>query len=569
MDTTIEKNKGQLDELITRLTSLVVIERIYCIEQVDGNNTRTGLIILISDKKNKVLSELTPIFNVVLADYPHYWYRAYFSYIVKDGIKKGNLFFYDTCRPENLLYTNPTSDFILIPEAFDINSLMDKAKRNFQKEMDKINAIKEGALFYYEKGNYPQTAFMVHQQIEITYRAIELFTLGKDKVTHSIRVHQDCVRPHMQDLGNVFNESNAEEDKLMRHLDDAYLAVRYEDGFQIRKEKIVLAIEKAELVYKMVNQIYLDMLKVFEDKHISGTSTEKDKAEEITVPNQLISENDLNSIVEKIALHKGAKRIYCFGKRTYEAERKMLLLNESQHKMHVHYDLLIITEENIEQELYNLQGMNNSEQNTDKFSFVVLTKKQVQKGLEMHQRFLLGALKNGLTLFSNGDDLAELLGEVQYIEQYSKKELDRFLVDWYNRYNNAESFIESANDLSSCESLPAQLSMFNQGLEQLCLGLLQVFIDYKPNRNSLGHLMDLCCSFLSFPEEIFPRTNIEDLELFSTLTDSFNKVRYTGNIDASSNELGIILKRCNLFLEKADEAARKKIKEMKEKQYEL
>jgi len=28
---------------------------------------------------------------------------------------------------------------------------------------------------------------MVHQQIELAYRAVELFAMGKDKITHSIR----------------------------------------------------------------------------------------------------------------------------------------------------------------------------------------------------------------------------------------------------------------------------------------------------------------------------------------------------------------------------------------------
>lgn len=567
MDMTIEKDKIRLNELIERLTGLVTIERIYRIQQIDGDNIRTGLIILISDKRNKVLSELTPILNVVFADYSNYWYRAYFSYMVKDSIKKGNLFFYETCRQDNLLYTDPTSDFVLIPEPYKINGLIDKAKHNFQKEINKVKAFKEGATFYFEKGNYPQTAFMVHQQIEISYRAIEMFTMGKDKITHSIRVHQDCVRPHMHDLGNVFNEANADEDKLMRHLDDAYLAVRYEDGYQMRREKIILAMEKAELVYNMVNQIYEDMLNAFQNRYSSEINAEENKTEENTSSNPPTVENTLKSIIEKISLHKGAKRIYCFGKRTHEVGRR-LFINDNGNELntHVHYDLLVVTEENIEQELYDLQGQINSN-NDLSYTVLLLVHRigDVKKYLSEGNRFFSLALTRGELVHS--DNYGSTDWELKSCPENLGKDivLNKFTIHWHNRYWNAKGLIDASMNIMDYDCCAIQILMYHQAVEQICLGLMYSFLDYNPVRRNLSHLFDVCCSFMTFPDVAFPRRTDEDLKLFNILVESFNQIRYKGYFDFSDEVVTILGKRCENLLEMANNAVKNHLEEMKNK----
>lgn len=567
MDTAIEKNKNGLSELINRIINLVKIERIYGLDKAEGTNIRTGLIILISDKKNKVLSELIPIFNTILADYPNYWYRIYFSYMVKDSIKKGNLFLYDTCVPDNLLYSNPTSDFILIPELFSINNLIDKAKRNFQKEIDKVKAFKEGALFYFENENYAHTAFMVHQQIEISYRAIEVFAMGKDKITHSIRVHQNYVRPHMLELGNVFDEANAEEDKLLRHLDDAYLAVRYEDGYQIRKEKVVSAMEKAEIVYDMVVQIYSDMLNIFMNKHNSGTSKEKNNTEDFTVSNPSKIEGALKAIIEKIAIFKGSKKIYCFGKRTHEVGRRLVIIdNENGCNIHVHYDLLVITEENIEQELYDLQGQTNND-NELTYSILLLAHKveDVKKRLSEANRFFSSIITKGELVYEDHGKSKDWVLEVCSENQRNEGDLDKLRINWHNRYWNAKGLIDASMNIIDYECCAIQILMLNQAIEQICFGMIYSFLDYNPVRKNLSHLFDICCSFMTFPDVVFPRRTEEDLKLFSTVVDSFAQVRYKGWFEISDEVVTILGRRCENLLEMADNSIRTNLDEMAKK----
>lgn len=564
MDTLNEKNKNRLSELLKRITNLIIIERIYGLEKAESNNIRTGLIILISDKKNAVLSEMIPIFNTILADYPNYWYRIYFSYMVKDGIKKGNLFLYDTCVPGNLLYSDPTSDFILIPDSLSINNLLDRANRNFQKEMNKVKSFKEGSLFYFEKENYPHTAFMVHQQIEISYRAIEVFTMGKDKITHSIRVHQNYVRPHMLELGSVFDETNAEEDKLLRHLDDAYLAVRYEDGFQIRKEKIVLAMEKAEIVHDMVNEIYSDMLNIFKIKYNSGTSSQKDNNKEIAVSNPPEMEHYLKTIIEKIAIFKGDKRIYCFGRRTHDVGRRLVIIDtENERNIHVHYDLLVITEENIEKELYDLQGQINNDHDLS-CNILLLAHKieDVKQHLSEGNRFFRSVLTKGELVYADNNKSNEWIFEYDRENQIKNSDLDKFRINWHNRYWNAKGLIDASMNIMDYECCAIQILMFNQAIEQICFGLIYSFLDYNPVRKSLSHLFDICCSFMTFPDVVFPRRTEEDLKLFNIVVEGFTKVRYKGWFDISDEVVTILGKRCENLLELADNSIRTNLDEM-------
>lgn len=257
-------NKDQIQEIIARIMNMVMVEHIYRTTRLNQNKPLTELIILISNECSKTLMEYLPLMDMVFEDYPDYCYRLYHVHQVRDSIKKGNLFFYAVCTAENLCYTDPDEELKLFSGLQDLENVIDKAKNAFNKEMAKIQAFNEGAGFYWQKENHALTAFMVHQQIELAYRAIELFAMGKDKVTHAIRVHQKHVKPYLPALATLFEESDDDENRLMQQLDDAYLKVRYGEGYQINKEKLLKAMEKGVLVQQMVAGIYEKMIAEFE-----------------------------------------------------------------------------------------------------------------------------------------------------------------------------------------------------------------------------------------------------------------------------------------------------------------
>lgn len=317
-------NIDQTNEIVTRIVNLIMVQQIYHSERLLDGQSCTELIILISDKCSKTLIELFPIIDMVFEDYPGYCYRLYHVHQAKDSIKKGNLFFYQVCVPENLCFSDPMAELNLFSQMQSLENVIEKATKAFNIEMAKIQAFNDGANFYWGKENYALTAFMVHQQIELAYRAIELFAMGKDKMTHAIRVHQKHVRPYLPELGDLFDEADDDENKLMQHLDDAYLKVRYGEGYQINQEKLLKAMKKGEEMQQKVNDIYGEMIVEFEDRLANQqTATTTCVTDETITQNidmeietatlaakEILTEGYMADIVAIITKHVDVERIY-------------------------------------------------------------------------------------------------------------------------------------------------------------------------------------------------------------------------------------------------------------------
>lgn len=275
--TTPQTKETTLEAIIRRTVNLIMVEQIYQTNRIYRGSNCTELIILISDQCGKVPDELFPVVDMIFEDQPGYCYRLFKAHQVRNSLKRGNLFFYEVCSIENKLYSKPCSVYSLLPEMVDIDEIFVKAKEGFRKEIVKTTAFNEGAKFYFKKQNYALTAFMVHQQIELTYRAIELFAMGKGKVTHSIKVHQKHVAPYLHDLGLLFDETKEDENILMQQLDDAYLAVRYESDYQISEQQLDIAIKKGILAQKIVSRIYNEFLSTLKQKYLPEDNIAKYK----------------------------------------------------------------------------------------------------------------------------------------------------------------------------------------------------------------------------------------------------------------------------------------------------
>ncbi|UZJ63717.1 hypothetical protein OKW96_14895 [Sphingobacterium sp. KU25419] len=98
--------------------------------------------------------------------------------------------------------------------------------------------------------------------------------------------------------------------------------------------------------------------------------------------------------------------------------------------------------------------------------------------------------------------------------------------------------------------------LYNQAIEQACLGLLEYYLGYKPYQYNLMHLYDLCCSFWSFPNDIFPRSTIEEIDLFNNLVNTVKDIRYKGNTDMDWDEVYRYEARCERFIEECGKLVR-------------
>lgn len=123
---------------------------------------------------------------------------------------------------------------------------------------------------------------------------------------------------------------------------------------------------------------------------------------------------------------------------------------------------------------------------------------------------------------------------------------------WTNRLRIATTYLESELQIEGSGIECVQHSMLHVVVEQVCLGMIAVFLGYRPTHYSLEYLFDLCSLFTPLANEIFPRQTTEDKQLYALLTTNFGTLRHALTNYHGFTYTELLSKRCGLFVEQAE-----------------
>jgi hypothetical protein len=262
-DQTETSDATRFQELVFRISGLITVEEIYFSHFKHQGADFKELIILIPKSSRLHIMEARPLVSMVISGYPEYKFRLFYAVEVQEGIAHGSMPFFSICKPKNLVYKAPESSFVLLPPLFTADSVLDKAHRNFSRELHKIAGFRAGVVFYIKALNYPMAALMLHQVMELSYRSAELILVGREKISHRIRNHLNFLQPYLPMVTKAFNHCNAEDMQLLDLLDKAYHAVRYEEDYSITAEQVSCLMAKADLLEQLIVETYQLMFDQF------------------------------------------------------------------------------------------------------------------------------------------------------------------------------------------------------------------------------------------------------------------------------------------------------------------
>ncbi|WP_293783768.1 HEPN domain-containing protein [uncultured Pedobacter sp.] len=256
------------DDRILRLLKDVVaavpVQYMYFHNNFLAGKAVQEMLIMVPFKQVHVLNELTPVLNMVFNGQTEWSYRVFHVHEVEQALLEGSLFFHYATAAQNCLFSKSGC----FPDRSMPDVIADQVGIAYQQEINKANKFLTGAVFYFKGQNFEYCAFMLHQVFDLMYRAIEVLVMGKDKKTHRIRVHQLYIKPFVKPLSTLFNDSE-EEAGLLHLLDEAYLAVRYENNYVISEAVIVSLFEKADLLYIIAEQVYQGIMNKHFDRQMN------------------------------------------------------------------------------------------------------------------------------------------------------------------------------------------------------------------------------------------------------------------------------------------------------------
>lgn len=574
MNKSSQPNAERLNELVRCLTTEIDIERIYMRKIETGEKIMEQLFILRAKTCSKATTEVQFLIDMFFKEEQYYCYKLYQASKVKDAIHQGRLRFYTICTEKALLYRKPNSTYRLFPEQVDVSWLFQKAEKDYLKEAEKINYFEKGAQFYMEQENDAFAAYMVQQAMEMSYRAIELWIVGMDRITHSIAGHQRYLAPYVPELGTLFSSDKKEDIIALSLLDDAYLDVRYKTNYHIAKDMLLYCVEKLNQLIPWVRQSYQELLLSFK-MHYEGAypsrgayvqvmhdasvvGKEKNRDEAILATTQIkeseISESrideDLQEMIRELCTGLNISQIYCFGHRS-ERQSVQKLIGKNVETYHNHYDLLLVTDEEVAKAAMQ-EGRINAMNEANRVTLIAHGRSGVEKALNENNRFFRQVLEKGTLLFGEGIVIPEVdLNPTD--EKLMKSHMERV---WFRRITRARAFLASAYAAldEAYEDVP--VSLLNQFMEQVCLGLIEVFLGYQPNRHKLHHLLNLCQNFSGIVVDIFPRRTESDRKLFKLLDQGVHDIRFRQEWCVNPADIDLLNRKCKNFLQKADETVK-------------
>ncbi len=264
----------QASAITERLTGMLFIERVYLNRQEKQDGEEWELIILIAQNSQLHLVESTPLVKMVLTLYPNFNYRMFYISDIKNGLKFGNMTFFSLCQPDRLVYISPDCAIKLHLCKDMFGKIYKQAAAGMEKERVKIQSFRKGVWFYLAMENYAFCALMLHQLFECCYRFAELSLIGKEKISHKLRNHHKELTRFIPGLKELFNWSDDKEMEQFNLLDEAYLSVRYSNGYQIKKEGLVFLIEKSVQLEDLVNTSSRKALLAFQSRFTSVNEQE-------------------------------------------------------------------------------------------------------------------------------------------------------------------------------------------------------------------------------------------------------------------------------------------------------
>jgi HEPN domain-containing protein len=115
----------------------------------------------------------------------------------------------------------------------------------------------------YDREDYNQAAFHLHQATEASYKAILLVFTGYNPNEHYLLVLGHMAGKHERALRNIFPRKTEEQEELFTLLDYAYIGARYDPDYKITKQQLEYLAERVKVLQELTERICKEKIESF------------------------------------------------------------------------------------------------------------------------------------------------------------------------------------------------------------------------------------------------------------------------------------------------------------------
>jgi hypothetical protein len=260
----------------------------------------------------------------------------------------------------------------------------------------------------------------------------------------------------------------------------------------------------------------------------------------------------LQTVSSIIADCISASSIYCFGeKKQFHVVDNPFQESASGEKQNTHYYLLVLTDEYIINAVADISDIIKHKTQGRYTATLLFYKTKFRHSLTHNQKYFYHqVVTRGYKAYERENLLLNISFEGS--PEFKIKSIKSY---WKNRNIIAETYLASVSQLDYTSTGFVQESMYHIAVEQICLGLISVFLGYYPDHFSLPYLFEICEIFTPLTSDIFPRTTREDKAMFDLLKANPASLRWSSVKKSCLVDIELLEKRCDVFYEKATEIA--------------
>lgn len=539
----------ELKEVASRLALQVEIEKIYSVEYFDNDTAYQNLLILTSSSEERKFAEIEPFIKMVLGEQHTVAFKLYRSDEVRQAIMNGNIYFFISCSDNNIIYDSNNKRIIPESSSGKIIGWKKMVCERFTAWTNKTTSFLVGADFYNNKGDTNLTAFMLHQVLELTYRSLISALLIKEKKTHDLGELQEYVFQHLPQMGKVFQKEIPEEYDILKKLNKAYSSVRYQQNHLVDDKIIPKLFERVETLQTISNWTIDNILELL-DKRYEYALTEESKGNaphyvepvqfnDNQFPDRFFeSSGKFKDAITLVVEHLSPDYIYLFGNKINHSTNCNLFTTVQPDKSILHYDLLIVTSKsnahstNVTKAIEKLGNIT--------ANLLIHSKQEALNKVERGNIFFLKVIKEGQLVYQK-TQTNELIAALEVGGE--NKSMDK---RFYSsaRLKRSIALLKAANEIRHEEPSTSAM-LFALSTEQICLGLIHIYMGYIPNVYSLSHLLKICTIFWPKNSPFFPTTTEGTVNI---LSKSITDVRYHVGNPINPDHFELLVSTCNFFI---------------------
>ncbi|MDP2693127.1 MAG: HEPN domain-containing protein [bacterium] len=530
--------------------------------------------------------------ETLLEGQPQLRHRIYTQGYATEQIEAGNLFFIENLLLGSMVYQQPELEFPFMTPALGLSELITTSQLTFEKEMQKIVGFYEGAITHFEKGQYAQCTFAYHQTMELLFRAAENALMGRNKITHRLREHQEYCYGFLPSLASFFDPNDSKEAAALEILDKAYCAARYGKDFEPTGEDIDIVYYKVEQLHVLTSILFYSTW-----QRCSLLSYKKNSADEAVEEVESATEETLLTSLEKgIVPQQTDTKVTetdLVKSGHYETEDEFLVRVIELLKTKFDLDSVFLISKYEEQQTLevNLEQDIPLAKTTIIYTLLLVTTEISPLSHSTISDFIAKETEDSCKVYAILYNFDEVFAKRDYGSHFlefiitqshwayyasQKNYGPNFQVNyhptmvrniekiWENKSSKAAYLLDLLeNDGFSPYDFTVTLMIVRLAIEQVCLGMIQVFWEYKPKQYSLPYLLHLCSHFSKAPTAIFHKSTYENQRMYHLICSAKRILRNNKNQQVNLNDSETAICIGEEFVRKAREDVSEHLKDLK------